>query len=236
LVLNERFNREPGRSPFRGLAPRRPRPGALTVAGRSRGWEQEMIDVKSHLEPKSAPETYRVLDHIFGCGVRSITFFERINFILPSSLPSTESIGAIRVIPFTFSPTPGPKHRLASTLPTARTDTGCTIDAQARPSLCGRRRVHISVSVNRRPTYDAVTRRPNASGALQRSDKHAGALPSIHRCASCCVTKPGIWSRLPLGQATWTYHPRVDVRGRASKAGFEFGLFIAGASRKNIPT
>jgi hypothetical protein len=94
-----------------------------------------MIDAKSHLEPKSVPEAYRVLmiGHFFGCGVRSITFFERINFILPSSLPSTESIGAIRVIPFTFSPTPGPKHRLASTLPT--TDTGCTIDAQARPSL-----------------------------------------------------------------------------------------------------
>jgi hypothetical protein len=40
--------------------------------------------------------------------------------------------------------------------------------------------------------YDAVARRPNTADALQRSDSHPGALTSIHRCASCCVTKPGI--------------------------------------------
>jgi hypothetical protein len=60
--------------------------------------------------PTLSPKAFRkprvlMIGHSFGCGVRSITFFERINFILPSSLPSTESIGAIRVIPFTFSPT-----------------------------------------------------------------------------------------------------------------------------------
>jgi hypothetical protein len=42
------------------------------------------------------------------------------------------------------------------------------------------------------PTYYAVAKRPNALGALRRSDSHADALPSIHCCASCCVTKPGI--------------------------------------------
>jgi hypothetical protein len=40
--------------------------------------------------------------------------------------------------------------------------------------------------------YDAVARRPNTADVLQRSDSHPGALTSIHRCASCCVTKPGI--------------------------------------------
>jgi hypothetical protein len=62
------------------------------------GWEQEMIDAKSHLEPESVPETYRVLmiGHFFGCGVRSITFFERINFILPSSLPKRRSRQALK--------------------------------------------------------------------------------------------------------------------------------------------
>jgi hypothetical protein len=70
----------------------------------------------------------------------------------------------------------------------------------------------------------AVARRPNETGwALLRSDNHAGAFPSIQHCASCCEMKPGIWSRLPLGQATRTYHPQADLRRRASKAGFEFG-------------
>jgi hypothetical protein len=41
-------------------------------------------------------------------------------------------------------------------------------------------------------TNDAVARRPNAADVLRRSDNHAGALTSIHRCASRWVTKPGI--------------------------------------------
>jgi hypothetical protein len=85
---------------------------------------------------------------------------------------------------------------------------------------------------SRSPTYDAVAKRPNASGALQRSDNQAGALPSIQRCASCCVTKPGTCSRLPLGQATRTYHPEADLSGRASKAGFVLSSSTKGASRK----
>ena len=47
-----------------------------------------------------------------------------------------------------------------------------------------------------------------------------------HCCASRCETKPGIWSRLPLSQATRTYHPEADVRGRASKVGFGFRFAI----------
>jgi hypothetical protein len=78
--------------------------------------------------------------------------------------------------------------------------------------------------------YDAVARRPNASGA--RSDNQAGALPSIQRCASCCVTKPATCSRLPLGQATRTYHPEADLRGRASNAGFVLTSSTRGTSRK----
>jgi hypothetical protein len=83
-------------------------------------------------------------------------------------------------------------------------------------------------------TYYAVAKRPNALGALRRSDSHVGALASIHRCASCWLTKPGIWSRLPSGHATRTYHPEADLRGRASKAGLELGSFIARDSRNTI--
>jgi hypothetical protein len=66
-------------------------------------------------------------------------------------------------------------------------------------------------------------------GAMPRSrdgcsDNHAGAFPSIQRCASCWETKPGIWSRLPLGQATRTYHPEAELRRCVSNAGFEFSL------------
>jgi hypothetical protein len=79
--------------------------------------------------------------------------------------------------------------------------------------------------------YDAAARRPNTADVLRRSESHPGALTSIHRCASCCVTKPGMWSCLPLGHATRTYHPRADFSERASNAGFELGSFIMGASR-----
>jgi len=99
-----------------------------------------------------------------------------------------------------------------------------TRSASASPNL--RSRSHFSRST----TYDPVARRPNASGTPQRSDNQAGALPSIQRCASCWVTKPGTWSCLPLGQVTRTYHPDADLRGRASKVGFELGSVIIGAS------
>jgi hypothetical protein len=81
--------------------------------------------------------------------------------------------------------------------------------------------------------YYGVAKRPNAPGALQRSDSHDRALTSIHRCASCCVTKPGMWSRLPSGHATRTYHPRADFSGRASNAGFELASFIIGSLSKH---
>jgi hypothetical protein len=90
-----------------------------------------------------------------------------------------------------------------------------------------------AVSISRH--YDEVARRPNASGALRRSDTQAGALPSIQRCASCCVTKPGTCSHLPLGQPTRTYHPEADLRGRASRTGFELDSSTIGDSKK-IPT
>jgi hypothetical protein len=63
-----------------------------------------------------------------------------------------------------------------------------------------------------------------SSGALLCADNHVGAFSSIQRCASCFEAKPGIWNRLPLTQATRTYHPEADVRRRASKAGFGLGF------------
>src|SRR5260370_38488904 len=59
--------------------------------------------------------------------------------------------------------------------------------------------------------------------AINGSVNAAGARPSIEGCASCCVTKPKIASRLPGGEATRTYHPEADMRRRASKPGFELG-------------
>jgi len=48
-----------------------------------------------------------------------------------------------------------------------------------------------------------------SSGALLCADNHVGAFSSIQRCASCFEAKPGIWNRLPLTQATRTYHPEA---------------------------
>ena len=63
------------------------------------------------------------------------------------------------------------------------------------------------------------------------SETHARDFVSIHRNASCCETKPGMWSRLPWAHATRTYHPGADFSRRASKAGSAFGSFMIGTVR-----
>ena len=58
------------------------------------------------------------------------------------------------------------------------------------------------------------------------SDTQERAFVSIHRNASCCEMKPGIWSRFPCDHATRTYHPGTDFKRRASKIGSAFGSFM----------
>jgi hypothetical protein len=83
----------------------------------------------------------------------------------------------------------------------------------------GSRRARAGESLPYRPS------RNNAWAPSSRcANNHVIAFSSIQRCASTFEPKPGMCSRLPLGQATRTYHPIADVSGRASKAGFELGF------------
>jgi hypothetical protein len=59
-----------------------------------------------------------MIGHFFGCGVRSITFFERVNFILPSSLPERRSRQALKKKPQPYvssAGVPGTSHRASVT-------------------------------------------------------------------------------------------------------------------------